>query len=46
MPIDILAGSGTLRGDMEAGRAAADIALDWKAGLAAFEMLRQQFLLY
>ena len=46
MPIDILAGSATLRRDMEAGRAAADVALDWKAGLAAFAAIRQRFLLY
>lgn len=46
MPIDILAGSAGLRRDIEAGRAAADIAAQWETGLEAFGALRRQFLLY
>ena len=46
MPIDILAGSATLRRDIEAGRTATDIASSWEAGVEAFEAIRRDFLLY
>ena len=46
MPIDILAGSPALRHAIDAGRTAGDVAADWKDELAAFEGIRQEFLLY
>ena len=46
MPIDILAGSPALRHAIDAGRTAGDVAADWKDDLAAFEGIRQEFLLY
>ena len=46
MPIDILAGSGTLRQQIEAGTDAREIARSWRADEEAFRRLRQQFLLY
>ena len=46
MPIDILSGSAALRRQVDAGRPAADVAADWDRGLAAFEALRRDVLLY
>ena len=46
MPIDILAGSAALRLDVDAGRPAADIASRWTDDVAAFDAIRQKFLLY
>jgi uncharacterized protein YbbC (DUF1343 family) len=46
LPIDILAGSSQLREQLEAGLSAAEIADSWKAPQAAFERIRQRFLLY
>jgi len=45
-PIDILYGSATLRGQLEAGVGAREIARSWESAVAAFEPLRQSFLLY
>ena len=46
MPIDILAGSGTLRRDLEADRSAFDVAAGWEAEISRFETVRGPFLLY
>ena len=46
LPIDILAGSPALRHAIDAGRTADDVAADWQDDLAAFEAIRQDFLLY
>ncbi len=46
MPIDILAGSETLRRQIEAGTSARDIAASWKKDEEAFRKLRAPFLLY
>ena len=46
MPIDILAGSETLRGQIEAGRSARDIAASWKKDEESFRELREPYLLY
>ena len=46
LPIDILAGSPTLRAQIEQGLAAREIARSWEAGLAGFARLREAFLLY
>jgi len=46
MPIDILAGSDTLRGQIESGTSARDIAASWKKDEEAFRKLRAPFLLY
>ena len=46
MPIDILAGSETLRGQIEAGTSARDIAASWKKDEESFRKLREPFLLY
>jgi uncharacterized protein YbbC (DUF1343 family) len=46
LPIDILAGSAALRGQIEAGVPARDIAQSWEPGLAAFTPTRERFLLY
>ena len=46
MPIDVLSGSPALRRQVDAGRPAADVAADWDRGLAAFEALRRDVLLY
>ena len=46
MPIDILAGSATLRREVEAGRTAAEIASGWEGAVEAFEAIRRDFLLY
>jgi len=46
MPIDILAGSEQLRGQIEAGTSARDIAASWKKDEESFRKLREPFLLY
>ena len=46
MPIDILAGSEELRGQIESGTTAHDIAAGWKKDEERFRKLREQFLLY
>ena len=46
MPIDILAGSDTLREQIDLNRDATDIAQDWTAAIESFKVLRQQYLLY
>jgi uncharacterized protein YbbC (DUF1343 family) len=46
MPIDILAGSDTLRQQVEAGLAPTAIADSWRTDEAAFRDLRRPFLLY
>ncbi|MFO7695371.1 MAG: DUF1343 domain-containing protein [Vicinamibacterales bacterium] len=46
MPIDILAGSPALRGQIEGGVPAREIAASWEAGVAAFEPARRASLLY
>ena len=46
MPIDVLSGSPALRRHVDAGRPAAEVAADWDRGLAAFEALRRDVLLY
>ena len=46
MPIDILAGSSTLRGQIEQQMPVADIAASWRAGVKDFEELRRPYLLY
>ena len=46
MPIDILAGSETLRGQIESGTSARDIAASWKKDEESFRKLREPFLLY
>jgi uncharacterized protein YbbC (DUF1343 family) len=46
MPIDILAGSSTLRGQIESGVPASEIAAGWSDDEAAFRTLRQKYLLY
>jgi uncharacterized protein YbbC (DUF1343 family) len=45
-PIDILAGSASLREQIESGVPAAEIARSWDAGVATFERVRRPFLLY
>jgi uncharacterized protein YbbC (DUF1343 family) len=46
LPFDILAGSDVLRGQIEAGMPATEIAAIWHDDEAAFRRLRQPFLLY
>jgi uncharacterized protein YbbC (DUF1343 family) len=46
LPIDILAGSGQLRRQVEAGTPIADIADSWRDDEAAFRALRAPYLLY
>jgi uncharacterized protein YbbC (DUF1343 family) len=46
MPIDILAGSGTLRQQIESGVPIAEIAASWKEDETGFERLRRPFLMY
>jgi uncharacterized protein YbbC (DUF1343 family) len=46
MPIDILSGSTALRGQIETGVGAREIAANWKDDEEAFRKVRQQFLLY
>jgi uncharacterized protein YbbC (DUF1343 family) len=45
-PIDILAGSSTLREQIDAGTPAREIARSWEQGVAEFEKVRRKFLLY
>jgi uncharacterized protein YbbC (DUF1343 family) len=46
LPFDILAGSDTLRQQIEQGMAATAIAESWREDEAAFRKLREQYLLY
>ena len=46
MPIDILAGSEKLRGQIESGTSARDIAASWKKDEESFRKLREPYLLY
>ena len=46
LPIDILYGSDKLRKGMDAGRTAAQIAAEWTDGVAEFNKLRAEYLLY
>jgi len=46
LPIDILAGSAALREQLDADVPAEAIARSWEAGVAAFEKIRTQFLIY
>jgi uncharacterized protein YbbC (DUF1343 family) len=46
MPIDILSGSDTLRGQIESGTSARDIAASWKKDEESFRELREPYLLY
>ena len=46
LPFDILAGSSELREQIESGVPAEEIARSWEPGVAAFQEIRQQFLLY
>jgi uncharacterized protein YbbC (DUF1343 family) len=46
IPIDVLAGSSTLRGQIEAGVPAAEIAASWRQAVDAFAKVRARFLLY
>jgi uncharacterized protein YbbC (DUF1343 family) len=46
LPIDILAGSGVLREQIERGAPIAEIAASWREDEEAFSRLRQRFLLY
>ena len=46
MPIDILAGAATLRGQIESGTSARDIAASWKKDEESFRKLREPYLLY
>jgi uncharacterized protein YbbC (DUF1343 family) len=46
LPIDILAGSGVLRGQVESGAPPSAIAASWRADEEAFRELRKPFLLY
>jgi uncharacterized protein YbbC (DUF1343 family) len=46
LPIDILAGSSSLREQIEAGVAAEEIARSWERDVAAFDGVRQRFLRY
>src|SRR5262249_27341544 len=46
MPIDCLAGSSTLRGQIDAGVPAAEIARSWTSDVDTFYRTRQEFLLY
>jgi uncharacterized protein YbbC (DUF1343 family) len=46
MPIDCLAGSSELRGQIEAGTPAREIARSWEPAVAAFLKIRERFLLY
>jgi len=46
MPIDILAGSETLRHRIEAGTGARDIAAGWQQDEQAFRKLREPYLMY
>jgi uncharacterized protein YbbC (DUF1343 family) len=46
LPFDILAGSSELREQIEAGVAAEEIARAWAPSVAAFQRVRERFLLY
>ena len=46
MPIDILAGQSELRRQIESGVDSGDIAASWEAGVAAFNRIREPYLLY
>ena len=46
MPIDILAGSDTLRQQIDLDRNATDIAQDWTDAIESFKVLRKRYLLY
>jgi uncharacterized protein YbbC (DUF1343 family) len=46
MPIDILAGSDTLRRQIETGVPAAEIASGWQEDEATFRRLRERYLIY
>ena len=46
LPIEILAGSGALRRDIEQGRGLDAMASDWDAAGASFAPLRERYLLY
>jgi uncharacterized protein YbbC (DUF1343 family) len=46
MPIDLLAGSPVLRDQIEGGVSAGEIARSWQAPVAAFESVRERYLLY
>jgi uncharacterized protein YbbC (DUF1343 family) len=46
LPFDILAGSSELREQIDAGVSAEEIARSWEPSVAAFEKVRQEFLLY
>ena len=46
MPIDCLAGSNSLRQQIDAGVPAKEIARSWDAPVAAFKKVRERFLLY
>jgi uncharacterized protein YbbC (DUF1343 family) len=46
LPFDILAGSDVLRGQIERGMPATEIAASWQEDEAAFRKLRQAYLLY
>jgi len=45
-PFDVLAGSPTLREQIEAGIPSRDIARSWEGPVAEFARLREKFLLY
>jgi uncharacterized protein YbbC (DUF1343 family) len=46
MPIDCLAGSSTLRQQIDAGVPAREIAASWAPAVDAFQRLREKALLY
>ncbi|MBI4484380.1 MAG: DUF1343 domain-containing protein [Acidobacteria bacterium] len=46
LPIDLLAGSSSLREQIEAGRSASEIARSWTSDVEAFEEIRKRFLRY
>ena len=46
MPIDILAGSPTLRQQIESQMPLQDIVASWRAGVAEFQEIRRNYLLY
>lgn len=46
LPIDILAGSDSLRHHVDAGTDPEEVAEEWASGVAEFRLLRERFLLY
>jgi uncharacterized protein YbbC (DUF1343 family) len=46
LPFDILAGSSELRGQIESGVAAKDIARSWESSVSDFDAVRKPFLMY